>query len=797
MNTAGSTNTGMDQAKRPWLMAAVAVTTASTMVLELSLTRIYSVVMYYHFAFLAISVALFGLGAAGVYLYVRPSARSCGLFPFLHRNTLLAAGFTVIALIVVLHTRIGLRLKGSDTLALTTAYIASALPFFFAGMVVTSIVEEMKRDMGRLYFFDLAGAGAGCLVLVPVLDILGGPGSVLLSGAAFAASGVLLYMAERRESGHLRLIAAAGISILISSAAVAQKIHPFLDIPSVKGTNERHVVFSGWNSFSRVTVEKTGSDYYWLKMDSSAATRIFSGKLEQKGWEPTRRFSEIRVASLVYNLPRKNTALIIGPGGGADVISALYFGRKDILGVELNPIIVRDVMLDRFLDYSGRLYKRPGVHIVVDEGRTFIRSSNRSFSSIQATLVDTWAATAAGAFTLSENNLYTKEAFKEYIKHLDKDGILTMTRWRHNPPREFIRLLVMGRAALEDMGIGNPDRHFYVAADNRMATFLLKRTPFEKKEVETLDRATRRDRLRRYYSPFAEDHNAYAELIRASDWRRFVSRWKDDISPPSDDKPFFFYTIKPGDLVSAISNPSRLSKDNLGLFLLLLALLIVLVLALLCFVSPLLLFRRDVLKGRAGKKARFLGYFMGLGFGYIIIEMAMMQKFILLLGHPVYALTVILFGLLVASGLGSYKVRDLAEDKFQTVVIRNLVLLVVILLVYSFTLPGVFRLLAPGPRWLKAISAVALLFPLGLIMGSFLPLGIRWASSSGLGEMVAWAWGLNGAASVLGSIVAVALAMNLGFDMALAVGMAAYVAGALSWRPGVRGISGAEPGDRA
>ena len=541
---------------------------------------------------------------------------------------------------------------------------------------------------------------------------------------------------------------------------------------------------SGWNSFSRVTVEKTSSDHYWLKMDSSAATRIFSGELEKKGWEPTRRFSETRVASLVYNLPRTGPALIIGPGGGADVIAALYFGRKDVVGVELNPIIVNDVMLDRFYDYSGGLYAKPEVHIQVDEGRSYVRSSDRTFSSIQATLVDTWAATAAGAFTLSENNLYTREAFVEYLEHLDEDGILTMTRWKHRPPRELLRLLALGRAALDDLGIEDHSSHFYVAADHRMATFLLKKTPFTRQEVEVLDKAVARDRLIKVYSPFEKPRDTYGRFIVFPDWHGFVDKWAYDISPPEDDKPFFFYTVKPGDLANSLANPSRLSKDDLGLFLLFLALATVVVLASLCFLVPLFVFRRDVLKGRAGLKARFLAYFVGLGAGYIIIEMSLMQRFILLLGHPVYALTVILFGLLVFSGIGSYTVKGLDQRRFHFTAWRNIVLLVVVLIVYSLSLPSLFKVLATMPTWGKVAFAVLLLAPPGFLMGTFLPMGIRWASSTGLGDLVSWAWGMNGAASVLGSIVAVALAMNLGFDYAMAVGVGAYLLGMASWRPG-------------
>jgi len=774
-----------DTLHRPRLYAGVGVLTGATLILELTLTRIFSVVMYYHFAFLAISLALFGLGFSGVYLYLRPKLLDRTRFiALLNRYSLAAALAVAVALTVVLRAEVGLLMGQRNLLLVTAIYIGAALPFFFAGLCVSLSVKTLQADMGRLYFWDLAGAGLGCLVLVPLLDLLGGPGTVLFAGVLCLAANLLFGLAEKRPSRSLLRWAPPVVLMLgFAAATVVETTSPFLSLPSVKGTQERNVIFSAWNSFSRVTVERTRTDHLWLKMDSSAATRIFSGELEQQGWRPTQRFSETRVASLVYRLQRPGTALIIGPGGGADVIAALLFGQQHVLGVELNPIIVEDVMRDVFREYSGALYERPDVEVVVDEGRSFIRGSNRRFSSIQATLVDTWAATAAGAFTLSENNLYTREAFVEYLEHLTDDGVLTMTRWKNQAPREFLRLLVLGRAALDDLGVTDHASHFYVAADRRMATFLLKRTPFTREEVALLDAAVREGKLGRLFSPLAQDHNAYAEFIRAADWPGFVERHGVDISPPPDDRPFFFYTIKPGSLGELFTQASRLPKDNLGLLLLIILLGVVFVLVLIFILAPLLIFRRDVLRESRGLKLRYLAYFMALGAGFITVEIALMQKFVLFLGHPVYALTVSLFSLLVFSGVGSFLVRDAPRDRLQRIALRNLALLAGVLVAYLFALSPLFDALAALPTIVRALIAVIFIAPLGLLMGGFLPLGIRDAGER-FGELVPWAWGMNGAASVLGSVLTIALAMNLGFNLTLVVGLGFYLLGFLAWRPG-------------
>ena len=767
-----------------WLFAGVACTTAATLMLQLTLTRIFSVIMYYHFAFLAISLCLFGLGASGIYLYLRPRLTDrAGLVQRLTRYGVLAGVTTAFALHYILGQTVSLELVGKNLKVLTTIYVLAALPFLFAGMVVTLVVHQLREQMSRVYFYDLVGAGLGCLALIPLLDLLGGPSTVLLAGALFMVAGVLFRLALPERAllslggGLAGLFAIAGLT-----AAVVNTVSPFMRIPSVKGTLEERVIFAKWNSFSRITVEQTTGDHLWLKMDSSAATRIFSKEVEAQKWEPTRRFSEVQVASLVYALRKPGKSLIVGPGGGPDVISALYYGQKDVTGVELNPITVNDVMKGRFREYTGGLYTRPEVKVVVGEGRSFIRGSKERYSSIQATLVDTWAATAAGAFTLSENMLYTREAFRDYLAHLTDDGVLTMTRWHG---REFLRLLVLGRAALDGLGLSGHARHFYIAGDDRMGTFLLKKSPFSEEEVRRLDAYVAENRLTRVYSPFAPDQNQLASFLREPNWKGFVEYHPEDISPTPDDRPFFFYTVKPGDLLTVFRDIRALSEHNVGLALLLILLGVVGALVFVIFVLPLFLFRRDALRGDRLAKSRYLIYFLCLGAGYITVEIALMQHFVLFLGHPTYALVIILFSLLVASGAGSYTCRNVGPDRADRVVLRNVALLAGVLVGYMLLLPVVFDAAVGLPMPVRIGMTVALIAPLGLLMGTLLPLAIQGAGKR-FGELVPWAWGLNGAASVFGSVLAIALAMNVGFKRTLLVGLFFYALGLVS----VRGLLG-------
>jgi hypothetical protein len=406
------------------------------------------------------------------------------------------------------------------------------------------------------------------------------------------------------------------------------------------------------------------------------------------------------------------------------------------------------------------------------DARGYLAATDRTYDLITSEPSNPWIA--------GVSSLYTREAFVDYLQHLVPDGVLTMTRWK-SPPREFLRLLVLGRAALDHLGIHDHARHFYIGADSRMATFLLKRTPFTAAETEVLDRYLQESALSRLYSPFGREASLADDFLRTEDWRRYVRSYPEDISPPPDDRPFFFYTVKPESMLHSLRDVKALSVHNLGLFLLLVLLVVVGGLVLLFLVAPLLLFRRDVLRGRTGAKARYLLYFIGLGVGFITVEIALMQKFVLFLGHPVFSLVVILFALLVSSGVGSFLCRHVPGPRIARLVARNLVLLIATVGVYLLVLSPLFASLAGWPVLARALLSAVLLAPLGLLMGSFLPLGVL-AAGEEMAEVVPWAWGLNGAASVLGSVASVALAMNLGFNITLLVGLLFYLIAFLSAR---------------
>jgi spermidine synthase len=621
--------------------------------------------------------------------------------------------------------------------------------------------------------------------MVPLVPAAGGPGAVLIAAAAAALGGALLALSdEPRGRPHL--------AVALAGAAAALGMVAFLLGPARAGTafriqqgskflNESAVEFERWNSFSRVTVSRGEADHKWIHIDADAATRMYSGEIAGGGYAAPRRFSESLVAGMVYALRKEGPALIIGPGGGPDVISALRAGVPRIVGVEVNPLIADTIMRGAYAAWSGDLYRRPGIEVHVDDGRSFVRRSAERYSSIQATLVDTWAASAAGAFTLSENNLYTAEAFVDYLQHLQPGGVLSMTRWYGRPPTEFFRLVSLGREALSRLGVAEAQHaeHFYVAADNRMATMLLKRSPYTSQEMAALEAEARDSRLAVLYRPFGAPGGdaSLARYLRAGT-QAFYASLPLDLAPVTDNRPFFFYTLRGRDFLSVLGRVAQLEKNNLGLAVLQLVLLVSVGLTLLLVVLPLAAFRREALRQDRRRKLKVLGYFLCLGLGFILVELGLMQRFILFLGHPIYALGVVLATLLGSSGLGSSLSPGL-RDRYGIpgAIGRVVAVLGAALLIYAAGLGPLFQLLLGLPLALRIGICVLLVGALGTLMGMLLPLGVSAANALGA-DMVPWAWGLNGATSVVGSTLSLMLSMHFGFTATLSCGLAAYLFGA-------------------
>lgn len=766
--------------------AGIALTSGAALALSLLFSRLFSVTMYYHFAFFIVSLALLGIAVGGVAVYVLPRL-------FRPERMLLLAGLlaaavaplTLLAIEVAVTSPLSVDLEGDNVTRLLEVYFATSLPFFASGLAITLVMSSARERIGRVYAFDLGGAALGCLLVIPLIANAGGPGALALAGALSALGGLCLVLAapvsRRTRTLGATLAAVAALVVAWVGLGPARSGDLFRFTQGQKFLREADVLWEGWNALSRVTVSRSSQpDHRWIHIDADAATRLFSSDVTRGELAAPLRFSEHRVSGLVYAIRDAGPALIIGPGGGPDVIAAVRARVPRVVGVEVNPLIADTVMKDVFADYNGGLYTRPDVDIVVDDGRSFVRRADERFSSIQATLVDTWAASSAGAFALSENNLYTADAFVDYLAKLQPDGVLSMTRWYASPPREFIRLLGLGREALTRLGVPEAAHaaHFFVASGERMATMLLSRAPFSTADLDALEARCREGSLRVLHRPGGASAPELAEYFAASP-AEYYARQTHDLRPTTDDRPFFFYTVWPSDFLAMLGELGDFERNNLGLAMLQLVLVVSLGLTLLLVVLPLVLFRRAALRQRRGDKLRVLAYFLCLGFGFILVELGLMQRFVLFLGHPIYALAVVLAALLLSSGIGSALSPRLAARVGLARAIRLAILgLAALLVLYLLALPPLFDALLGLPLAARVALAAALVGLLGVAMGTLLPLGVRTALALDP-ELVPWGWGLNGATSVVGSALAVVLSMNVGFGATLLVGLVAYLVGGL------------------
>jgi hypothetical protein len=786
-------------------MLAVALVSLASLLLELALTRLFSVVLFYHFAFFAISVALLGLGSGGVFAHIRQEwlarfdMRTLGAW-----LCLLNSIFILCSVEVVLHTPVSLEVTGRNFGKLTIIYLAAAVPFFLTGLLFSVLFARSSGHISQLYGADLAGGATACLAVVPLLNFIGAPNALLLASACMAGAAALWAdQIKLRRAAY----ALAAIFVLLMAANYSGKI---IDVIYAKGVyrDPKWIEYSRWNAISRIEVDTHLGGRY-VVIDADATTAIMNvdparwgqnGSLTPMGtglpdtsgfnWKQSLMSAAPSVANVLR--PHGDFA-IIGPGGGVDVMRAVANGSPSVTGIEINPTIANSVMRGHYADYSFHLYDQPQVHIHVQDGRSYIRSSHDKYDVVQMTLVDTWASTAAGAFALSENNLYTIEAFREYFDHLKPDGMIAITRWEFKQPREALRVVSQGIEALHRIGVTDPRQHFVIVADGglnedgRPVLVLAKKSPFTDQEYAAVAGHVRENPNLFWLNPTAGYAGlqslppaaaAFRNLIESNDPAGFARNYAYNVSPVSDSAPFFFFTLKTRHVIENILAGTGRGMDwriNLGVVVLGMLLIISIVAVLAFLILPLALHCHRQNAPKTGIVA--LLYFIAVGFGFILVEISLIQRFVLFLGHPTYALTVVVFLLLLSSGAGSVAARRRISGGSKILPLLGIISALIV--VDVALLPWLLSAAIGLPFVLKLILSGVVLAPLGFLMGMPFPTGLR------LVKTVEWAWALNAAASVLGSVMAMIIAIHFGLTVTLLCAAAAYLLAGLcsrTWR---------------
>jgi len=755
----------------------ISIICGATLILELTLTRLFAFIFFNHFAFLIISTALFGLGLSGVILSIFPSLRRFNFHKMLMFLATCLSLSVIVTLKVVLDVPLQFGQMGEQPiqfLYLLIYYLALATPFFFSGTIIVLLLSNFPEKVNKLYFADLVGAGLGCLSVILIVPKLGAPGAVLLTALlGLVAALCLARLADRRILIVDAILFAAIIVLFAYRDTVFQATVHEAKRDFKKSQMAGEVEFSKWGPVSRIDVTPHGPfKIIWIDGGTNQGYMVpFNGKV--KTLRPDRRAAE------VYRLVENPEVLVVGPAGGEEVLYALSYRPRSIIGVELDPVIV-NIVQGRYRRYIGGVFNQPNVELFNDEGRSFIRRSTQKYDIIQQIKSASPVAIASGAVNLSETYLITVEAFQEYLDHLKEGGFIYIQRLG------AIRLAVIAAQVLRARGVAHPEEQIIILHDPLSpfgGKFILKNGAFTEQELETFREPGVYENV--LYGPKAlkianPEYEEYLRLIASPDgWKHYYDEVGIDISPVTDDRPFFnhFTRFLRFDLRKMPPGFDMFLENFRRSDLILIAILTeAALLSGIFIILPLYLFRRSGL--RSPGKIRFLLYFCALGMGFILIEIAFIQKFTLFMGSPIYSVTVVLFAILTAAGCGSFlsgKFRQHPKRALSFIVPAIAVLCGLIL----FASPVIFKACLGYPIGVRVLVAILLIAPLAFLMGMPFPLGITLTNQVSE-RLIPWVWGINGYATVIGSVLCVILALIFGFKVVIFIAAGIYLAGLLS-----------------
>ena len=759
-----------------WGIFLIALT---TLVWEILLTRIFSATMYYHFVFMSISLAMLGFGCSGVLVFLFPqffSKEKCA-----DHLTLFSSLFSVtIILAILIYLRVQTTLMKpslSTFLVLFRIFFFIFLPYFFSGITITLILKHYAKNVTTLYCCDLIGAGLGCILVISLLFIYDGISLVLLT--SFMAAIASLVFARQCSSRILRRLSFC-IALLSLIAFISNVyFYRFLKINYVQGIPQTGIIFEEWNPINRVTVVPGTfmgkNKILEINYDAVAKAVIhpFDGDKEKVSY-----LNKVPV-SFYYQLRKNADVLIIGVGGGQDVLSAYINGYKKITGIEINPTIAR-LNTQVYRNFNSNLFSQPGIQLLIDEGRNFVRHSKDKYDIIHLPNVDSGVASSSGAFTFVENSLYTVEAFKDYYQHLKDDGVLWITRWKAKEKNLFLedfRVLTGIVKALEELGVKNPERNIIMIEEQyrpywRQVIILMKKIPFLPAEITAIDELRKKLNLEWLHHPAQRMDNTLDDYLFSPDKQAFISQYPVRVDANTDNCPFFFNFLKPIHYVWKIPNQETHSTYPVFIFKSLFIIIFLMVLVMIFL--PLILFTRGShLNNSVNFKGGYLLYFICLGLGFMLVEIPLIQKFILFLGQPLYAIAVILSSLLIFSGIGSLLSGKFSQHEVLNRLRTIIFILCVFFVLYIYGLPVIFEKFLGASGLIRVILSILLILPLGMLMGMAFPLGIRLLEQDG-SAMIPWVWGVNGACSVMGSILAWGLSLNFGYNITLWTATAIY-----------------------
>ena len=767
--------------------------------------RLFSIIQWHHFAYMMISLALLGYGVSGAFLmlFQRPLLQRFATSYTV--NLALFGVSSVSCFIIAQHVPFNAEevlWDARQTVWLLYTYLLLAIPFFFAANAIGLALIHYRARLSRVYAADLVGAGLGSIAILALLFVVHPPQALIVLGLSGICAALLSTWELRQPKTAVWLLPLAAVLLLIPTSWSTLEISPYKGLRQTLLVKDTRIIAERSSPLGLLSVVE--SPAIPLRYAPGLSLNATSEPLEQlgvftdgdglsvisrySGDRQTLAYLDQLSSALPYHLRPIKRALILGAGGGSDVLQALYHKSTNIDAVELNPQFARLVTTD-YADFAGHLYQTPGVKLHIAEARSFASRSPGDYDLIQVSLLDSFSASASGQYALSENHLYTTEALTELLQKLAQDGFLSITRWVKLPPRDTLKLFATGIAALKASGVKDPGQQLILIRGWQTSTLLIKNGVVSAQDIKHLHEfCTARSFDVSYYPGITPgDSNRYnrlrdawfhnaAQALLSEQSEHFLKDYKFNLRPSSDDRPYFFHFFKWRTLAEVLQMRERggAPLTDAGYLVLIATLTQAVIASLLLILLPIWIYqRRNNGMKQVVRHSTVMGYFFILGLAFLFIEIAFIQKLLLFLHHPLYAVAVVLSSFLVFSGLGSAWLGGVSPGNRRKLLSLAITGILIIGTVYLLLLDTMIDGLATLPEAMRILISAALIAPLAFCMGMPFPLGLgRLADYAP--TLIPWAWAINGCASVVSAVLATLLAVHLGFSTVIAAALGLY-----------------------
>lgn len=791
-------------------LVSVALVSAAALAYEILLMRLFSISQWHHFAHMAISLALLGFGVSGSFLVLAraPLLRS---FETAYVASLCLFGLTaVLCFALAQHVQFNpeeVLWAPGQWRGLLLIYLLLALPFFFAANGLGLALIRYDTQVTRIYAADLVGAGLGAsgaiglLYLLPPSEVLR---AVAVCGLVAAAAG--WSELQRRSVAVLVVLLLISLGLLAypkdwSTPLVSQykSLSQALSIDGTSIISERSSPLGLLQVVESPVIPLRHAPGLSLNATTEPPRQLgvftdagnMTAITEWRGEPRELEHLDSLTSSLPFEISDPSRVLVLGAGGGAEVLQALRYGAGEIHSVELNPQMV-DLVREEYGNFSGHIYDNEVVRVHVSEAREFVAGADpaTAFDLIELSLTDSFAASSAGLYALNESYLYTVEALHSYLELLSPEGFVAITRWIKLPPRDTLKMFATAVDALAASGVASPGDHLLLVRGLQTSTLLIKRSRVTPEEVDRVREFCRQWSFDVAWYPGMPESaaNRYnvlrsplfhegARALLGDNSGAYLTDYKFNLEPATDDRPYFFHFFKWSTLpeVFALRGRGGTALLDAG-YLMLIATLAQAVLASVVFILLPVVFLRSRVQPPGGRTCvEVLMYFFLIGLAFLFLEIAFIQKFVLFLHHPVYAVTVVLTSFLIFAGMGStISARLVLRYGARMTVLYSIMGIVVLGAIYLSFIDLVFSVLLAAPAAVKIFSAAALIAPLGLCMGVPFPQALDRLGKSNP-RLVPWAWAINGCASVISAVLATLLAIHFGFSTVILAALLLYV----------------------